>query len=70
MMRARRLLCGLLLALGSLIAVVLLRRRVTRRHERVDLYFEDGSMFSLAERSPGADRLLPLARELLRDARS
>ena len=33
--------------------------------ERVDLYAEDGSMVSLAEGSPEAERLLPLARELL-----
>ena len=34
-----------------------------------DLYFEDGSMLSLTNGSPGAERLLPLAREILGKAR-
>ena len=36
--------------------------------ERVDLYAEDGSMQSFAEGTPEAERLLPIARELLRPA--
>ena len=36
--------------------------------ERVDLYFDDGSMVSLPETSPEALRLLPLARDVLRAA--
>ena len=61
---------GLLLAAGSLAGTVLLRRRAARRRERVDLYFEDGSMVSLTEGSPEADRLLPLAQDVLRAARA
>jgi hypothetical protein len=44
------------------------RRRAATRRERIDLYYEDGSMISLDEGSPAAGRLLPLARETLRAA--
>jgi hypothetical protein len=47
---------------------VFIRRRGVRR-ERVDLYYDDGSMVSLQNGSPDAERLLPLAREILRKAR-
>ena len=50
--------------------IALLRRTAGARRERVDLYFEDGSMLSLTNGSPGADRLLPLAREIIRTART
>ena len=46
-----------------------IRRRAVQR-ERADLYFEDGSMLSLANGSPGAERLLPLARDVLRKSRT
>ena len=36
--------------------------------ERADLYFEDGSMLSLTNGSPGAERLLPLARRHPQDS--
>ena len=63
-----------LLALGALVAgwvvgLAFYRRASTRRRDRVDLYFEDGSMQSLGDGSIEADRLLPLAREALRAAR-
>ncbi len=61
----RRLLTALLVALASLAGSVFYRRRTQRRLERVDLYAEDGSMASVADGSPGAERLLTLARELL-----
>jgi hypothetical protein len=54
-----------MLAVGSLAASALVRRRAARRRERVDLYGEDGSMNSFAEGSLEADRLLPIAHELL-----
>ena len=67
---ARRKLLGLLgfgtgLAAGS----VLYRRAFGRRRERVDIYFDDGSMVSLGDGTPGADRLLPVARQALSAAR-
>ena len=52
-------------ATGMLAGVAFLRRRAADR-ERVDVYFEDGSMVSLSNGSPDAERLLPLARDLLR----
>ena len=67
-MARRRLLTGMLLAAGSFTGSVLYRRRVARRREHVDLYFGDGSMTSLPEGSPEADRLLALAREALEAA--
>ena len=45
-------------------------RRASLRRERVDLYYEDGSMVSLGDGAPDAARLLPLARELVRAARA
>ena len=66
-MRARRRSLGLaaLAALG-----VVLRRRLKRRAARVDVYFEDGSMVSLDDSSAAARRLLPVAHDVLRAARS
>jgi hypothetical protein len=55
-------------AAGALAVVAFFRRRAGRR-ERADLYFEDGSMLSLANGSPGADRMIPLAREIIRNTR-
>jgi len=64
-MPRRKVLTGMLLAAGSLAGSVLVRRRAARRRERVDLYSADGSMHSFAEGTPEADRLLPLAHDLL-----
>jgi hypothetical protein len=61
-MPPRKLVTGALLAAGSLAGSVLVRRRAARRRERVDLYAEDGSMLSLADGSPDAERLLAIAR--------
>jgi hypothetical protein len=55
-------------ATGMLAGATFVRRRATPR-ERIDLYYEDGSMVSLANGSPDAARLLPLAREILRKTR-
>jgi hypothetical protein len=44
-------------------------RRQAVQRERVDLYYADGSMLSLTNGAPGADRLLPLARHLLQTTR-
>jgi hypothetical protein len=53
---------------GMLAGAAFIRRRSVAR-ERIDLYYEDGSMISLSNGSPDAERLLPLAREILRSAR-
>jgi hypothetical protein len=53
---------------GVLGAAAFVRRRSATR-ERVDLYYEDGSMLSLANGSADAEQLLPLAREILRSSR-
>jgi hypothetical protein len=69
-MPRHRLLTGVLLAAGSFAGAVLLRRRAARHRERADLYFDDGSMISLVEGTAEAERLLPLARDVLRAAGS
>jgi hypothetical protein len=54
---------------GAFAGTVVYRRSLGRRRDRLDVYFDDGSMVSLVEGSPEADRLLPVARELLATAR-
>ena len=65
----RRLL-GLTALVGLALAVAsFVRRGAGRRRERVDLYYDDGSMVSLPDGSPESDRLLALGRDALRAAR-
>jgi hypothetical protein len=52
-------------AAGLVAGAAFIRRRTVDR-DRVDLYYEDGSMVSLSNGSADAERLLPLAREILR----
>jgi hypothetical protein len=66
MRRSAALVVGVL---AGMLAGAALNRRRTADRERADLYFEDGSMLSLTNGSPGAERLLPLARRILGDAR-
>jgi hypothetical protein len=47
----------------------LYRRSAGRRRDRIDVYFDDGSMVSLVEGSPEAEKLLPVARDVLAAAR-
>jgi hypothetical protein len=54
---------------GGLLVGAAFVRRQTAQRDRADLYYEDGSMLSLSNGSPGAERLLPLAREVLRKSR-
>ena len=54
---------------GLLIGAAFIRRQTAQR-DHADLYFEDGSMLSLSNGSPGAEQLLPLAREVLRKSRT
>ena len=69
-MRSRSFLTGFLLATCSAAAAVVLRRRAARRRERAELYLADGTLVSLVDGQPGADRLLQHARELLATARN
>jgi hypothetical protein len=55
---------------GGLLAGAAFIRRQTAQRERADLYYEDGSMLSLTNGSPGAERLIPLARDVLRKSRA
>ena len=69
-MPRRKTVAGLALVAGSLAGVVALRRRSARRRDRVDVYFEDGSMVSLADDAPEASTVLPLARRILETTRA
>ena len=60
---------GFLLAAGSAAAAIVFRRRGARRRPRAEVYLADGSLISVAEGQPGADRLLEHARALLATAR-
>ena len=50
----RKIVTGIALVAGSVAGAVVFRRRSTRRRDRVDVYFEDGSMISLGDGSPEA----------------
>ena len=64
--RKRKVLGAATLALGSAAGSALIfKRKRERNASRADLYFEDGSMLSLSQGAPEADRLLPLAAEAL-----
>ena len=67
-MRASRAL-AVAAAVGSAVGAVVLRRRAGRSRDRVELYFEDGSLVTLAQGTAGAEPLLLHARELLAAAR-
>jgi hypothetical protein len=54
-------------AIGTLLGIDLYGR-LFRRGLRVDLYFEDGSMVSIAGNTPEAAVVIPYAREALRAA--
>ena len=64
MPRKPRVLTAFLVAVGTLAGAIVYRRRFARREERVDVYFEDGSMVSLDD-GPLAERLLEIARAAL-----
>jgi hypothetical protein len=63
-MRSRNVLTGMLLGAGSVAGTVLLRRRLARQRERVDVYFGDGSMVSLTK-ADEAEPMLGRARRIL-----
>jgi len=67
----RRKLVGFFcLVVGLVAGAVAYRRRFGGRREGADLYYGDGSIVSIAGGSPEGDELLPLARDVLRAARS
>ena len=61
----RRLLALVGFVLGVLVTTFAYRRSAGRRRDRLDIYFDDGSMVSLASGSPDADRLMPHAEAVL-----
>jgi hypothetical protein len=65
----RRSVAALIGVVGGMVAGAAFVRRQAVQRERVDLYYADGSMLSLTNGAPGADRLLPLARHLLQTTR-
>jgi hypothetical protein len=65
----RKLIALAALVAGWAVGIALLRRTAGARRERVDLYYEDGSMQSISDGAPEAVRLLPLARSALSAAR-
>ena len=58
----RKLLALVVLVLGPLLYF---SRRRDERRERVNLYYDDGSMVTLERGMPGSERLLELARASL-----
>jgi hypothetical protein len=54
---------------GSAAGAIFLRRRA-RSRDRVELYFDDGSLLTVGRGDEGADRLLSPARELLLASRA
>ena len=66
----RRLLALLGFATGVLAGSVVLRRSFGKRRDRVEVYFDDGSMISYVEGSPEAQSLLGPVHEALRAARA
>jgi hypothetical protein len=65
----RRLLALLGFATGVLAGSVVLRRSFGKRRDRVEVYFDDGSMVSYVDGSVEAAPLLEPARNALRAAR-
>jgi hypothetical protein len=62
----RRKFLGLLgFGTGLFAGSVLYRRSNARRRDRVDVYFDDGSMVSFVEGSPEAEKLLRVTRDVL-----
>jgi hypothetical protein len=70
-MRALRRLFGVFVLVGVAFAgIVVFRRRFLTRRERVDLYYEDGTLLSLEQGSDGAAALLAHAQDAVTAARS
>jgi hypothetical protein len=54
---------------GVVAGVIAERRSAGSKRERLELYFDDGSFVTLADGSPDAARLLPLAHKVFTAAR-
>jgi hypothetical protein len=65
----RRFLAALGFASGVVAGSVIFRRSFARPRDRVDIYFDDGSMVSFVVGSPEAEKLLPIAGRVLSAAR-
>jgi hypothetical protein len=65
----RRLLTLAGFASGALAGTAAYRRWFGGNRERIDLYFDDGSFVTFGAGSAEADRLLPLAQQVLTAAR-
>jgi hypothetical protein len=65
----RKLLAALGFTTGIFAGSVIFRRSFAKPRERVDIYFDDGSMVSFVDGSPEADKLLPVAVDVLAAAR-
>jgi hypothetical protein len=65
----RRLLTAVGLASGALAGTALYRRWFGERSEQLEVYFDDGSFVTFGAGSTQAERLLPLARQVLTAAR-
>ena len=56
-------------AIGIFFGSVIFRRSFAKPRERVDVYYDDGSMVSFAAGSPEALKLLPVAGDVLAASR-
>jgi hypothetical protein len=65
----RKLLTALGFATGIFAGSVIFRRSFAKPRDRVDVYFDDGSMVSFVDGSPEAEKLLPAAGDVLAAAR-
>ena len=65
----RRSVAAILGIVGGMLAGAAFIRRRAAGSERADLYSEDGSMISISNGSADAERLFPLAREVIRNSR-
>jgi len=65
----RKFLGTLGFATGIFAGSVIFRRSFAKPRNRVDIYFDDGSMVSFVDGSPEAEKLLPAAGNVLAAAR-
>jgi len=65
----RKFLAAVGFATGIFAGSVIFRRSFAKPRERVDVYFDDASMVSFVDGSPEAEKLLPVAGDVLAAAR-